>query len=115
MTAAVLAASFFVSLAAFYVSAYARVTAQGVEEARLTRDIRAAKQQEEALHARISELTLGDKVQARALQMDMEPNSTPTTELLLPQGPTAAIASVSIGDTAAAAPPTASNDRKIVP
>ena len=82
-TVAVLVASFFVSLAALYVSAYAHIAADGMEEARLTRQLHDAAQLKETLHARISQLSLAPDVQAHALEMNMERNQSDNTQLLL--------------------------------
>lgn len=93
MLAAVLGASFCVSLAALYVSAYARVTAAGLEQAQLTRATRAAEVEEDNLRAEISRLTLATGVKARAEQMGMQPNTAQTTHLV---GPVATATGVSV-------------------
>jgi hypothetical protein len=70
-TAAVLAASFTVSLLLLYVAAYARVTAEGFEAATLTHKLRAAQKEEDALRTRIGELSSPDTVARRAQAMGM--------------------------------------------
>lgn len=63
---AVLIASFVVSLACFYVAAYARVTAEGFEKLELTKQLRAVKAERESLEADISRLTSGGHVTQKA-------------------------------------------------
>jgi cell division protein FtsB len=69
--AAVVAASFFVSLLCLYVAAYARVTAEGFEVSELRREIKASEKEAEALRAEISRMMLPETVRERAVQAGM--------------------------------------------
>lgn len=73
MTLAVLLGTFIVSLLCCYVYAYARVTAAGFEQSRLLRDMQKAKQEEEALKAEVSRLSLPGAVGQRAQSLGMAP------------------------------------------
>lgn len=82
--AAVVVASFCVSLACFYVAAYARVTAEGFEAARVRAAMKQAAFDKEALQADISRLTLPATVQARAAQMGMVRATSQTVRMVTP-------------------------------
>ena len=82
--AAVVVASFCVSLACFYVAAYARVTAEGYEAARVRAAMKQAAFDKEALEADISRLTLPATVQARAAQMGMVRATSQTVRMVSP-------------------------------
>ena len=82
--AAVLVASFVVSLACFYVAAYAKVASEGIESARIQFEIKEAAREKEALEAEISRITLPKAVQARAVQMDMVKTPPQTVRLVTP-------------------------------
>jgi hypothetical protein len=123
-TLAVLLASFLVSLAALYISAYARVAMEGFDESRLYRQIRVAKQDEDALHAQISALTLASTVQNRAVLMNMVANRPEMTELLSPSDPAVtesalvggpALGAASAGAVALANAAPLRSGRKIIP
>lgn len=79
---AALVASFFVSLACFYVAAYARVTAEGFEKAQLAKQLRRARLERESLEADLSKLTGAERVRQRAAVLGLIPNAPATTNLL---------------------------------
>jgi hypothetical protein len=83
-TVAVLTASFLVSLLLLYVAAYARVTAEGFEAATLTRKLRAADKEQEALKVRIGELRTPEEVAKRAQVMGMVPRRPENVSLVAP-------------------------------
>src|SRR5262249_55738126 len=64
---------FIVSLLCLYVSAYARVTAEGFELARLTRKVEAAAKKEQALQAAIFESTAPETIARKAQAMGLIP------------------------------------------
>ena len=68
---AALVTSFVVSLLCLYVSAYARVTAEGFELSRLTAKIRSAQVEEQALEAAISKQSASETLIQRAGAMGM--------------------------------------------
>jgi cell division protein FtsB len=74
---AVLIASFFVSLACFYVAAYARVTAEGFEKVELLKNIKAVKAERESLEASIAQLTRAEHItrKAQSLQLISAPKT----------------------------------------
>lgn len=82
--AAILVASFVVSLACFYVAAYAKVTSEGIESARIQIEIKDAAREKEALEAEISRSTLPVAVRARAVQMGMVKTPPQTVRLVTP-------------------------------
>lgn len=88
MSAAVLLASFAVSLLCLYVSAYARVTAEGNGLVRLKRELNAAEQEGHDLEAQIDALRHPAMVNARAKALGMEPAPTEAQQFLtLPSPP----------------------------
>lgn len=96
-TAAVLIASFAVTLLCLYVAAYARVTAEGFDANRLAKRLRASQNVEKQLEAEISRLKLPETVQKRATEMGMVPMPPGSTQFLNADG--------SIGSPPAAPPP----------
>lgn len=78
---AVLVAAFTVSLLCLYVSAYARVTAEGFELSRLKADVKKAEIQHEMLMAEESRLKLPETVGQRALALGME--KTPVQSVIV--------------------------------
>jgi len=70
--AAVLAFSFFVSLALLYVTAYARVTLQGYEYAQLSDELKIVEQQADDLQAQIDQAKDRNRVEANARQLHLE-------------------------------------------
>lgn len=83
--ATVVIASFLVTLLCLYVSAYARVTAEGYEASRLERHLRAAAAEEEALRAKIAHLRMPETVRQRAENMGLV-GSPPGTVNFLTEG-----------------------------
>jgi cell division protein FtsL len=81
-TVAVLAASFSVSLLLLYVAAYARVTSEGFEAATLSRKLRAAEKEQDALKVRIGELKTPEQVARRAQAMGMVPGTPESVNLI---------------------------------
>ena len=71
MTAAVLVGTFLVSLLCIYVDAYARVTTAGFQLSLLRRDLRRAKQEEDALNAELGNLRMPSAVARRAQDLGM--------------------------------------------
>lgn len=91
MSAAVLFASFGVSLLCLYVSAYARVTQEGNDLVRLRRELSAAQQEGRDLEAGIDALRHPATVNARAKALGMVPAPTEAQQFLtLPSAPAAA-------------------------
>jgi cell division protein FtsB len=84
-TAAVIAASFLVSLLCLYVAAYARVTAEGFEISELRKEIRASEKEAEALRAEISRLMLPETVRERAVQAGMVVGTPGSLNLVKPR------------------------------
>ena len=84
MMAAVLVASFVVSLTALHVGEYARVAAAGFDRTSLTESCRIAEREEDELRAEISRLTLASTVKARAETAGMQPNTAQTAHLIGP-------------------------------
>lgn len=82
MGMAVMAAALLVALLCVYVYAYARVTTAGFELSRLSRALRQAEQEEEALRAEISRLSLPSAVERRALAMGMTPAPAEAAQVL---------------------------------
>ena len=82
--AAVVVASFVVSLCCFYIAAYAKVTSEGIESARVQADLKDAARDKEALEAEVSRLTLPPTVRARAVQMGMVKTAPQTVRLVMP-------------------------------
>ena len=83
MTAAVLVGTFLVSLLCCYVYAYARVTAAGIELSSVRRDLQKARQEEDALRAEISRLSLPAALEHRAQGIGMVP-APPQAAKVLP-------------------------------
>jgi hypothetical protein len=83
--AAVVVASFCVTLLCLYVAAYARVTAEGFEISQLRKDIKASEAESEALRAEISRLTLPDAVKVRAIQAGMVVGTPGNANFLTPR------------------------------
>ena len=79
---AVLVAAFTVSLLCLYVSAYARVTAEGFELSRLQTGLRRAEIAHETLQAEVSRLSLPSTVRLRAAALEMESNTPDSTVLV---------------------------------
>ena len=67
MVAAVVCASFLVTILCCYVSAYARVNADRLELSRLRQDLKAAKKQEITLNGEISRYHLSAPIRAQAM------------------------------------------------
>jgi cell division protein FtsL len=99
MTLAVLVASFCVTIAAVYISAYARVAAEGMEEARLQRDIDAATVRHSELKEEESGLSLASDVEKTAQRLSMVPNDAKSEQLLL-QATEASLSGASSADRA---------------
>ena len=88
MSAAVLMGTLLVSLLCCYVYAYARVTSAGIELSSLRRELQEAKQEEEALRAEVSHLSLPTTVEQRARTIGMAPAPPQATKVILvPQEP----------------------------
>jgi cell division protein FtsL len=100
-TVAVLAASFSVSLLLLYVAAYARVTAEGFEAAALSRKLRAAEKEQDALKVRIGELRTPEQVAKRAQSIGMVPGTPENVNLVTAAAtvPATASASVPVGSS----------------
>jgi cell division protein FtsB len=82
MGMAVMAAALLVALLCVYVYAYARVTTAGFELSRLSRALRQAEQEEEALRAEISRLSLPSAVERRAQVLGMTPAPAEAAQVL---------------------------------
>jgi len=83
MTAAILLGAFVVTVLCIYVYAYALVTISGFEQSRCKREIKTEIQQEEALRAEVSRLSLLPTVEQRARGMGMVLNAPQMAEVLL--------------------------------
>ena len=83
MVAAVLCASFAVSLLCLYVTAYARVNAERLELSRLRGELKAAQRQEIVLNGEISRYHLSAPVRAQAMGLMPAP---PEAVQVLTQG-----------------------------
>lgn len=79
---AIMVASFVVSLACLYVNAYARVTAEGFEAARLGRQVVAAEEERLALTAQISNLNRPEVVEEAARRLGLVPSEPKTLRLI---------------------------------
>jgi hypothetical protein len=99
-SAAVMMAAFTVSLLCLYVSAYARVTAEGFDLGRVKEQLRAASVVHEALQAQVSQLTLPAAVGERASALGMEKVSPDSITLLASDGSSVAAPSGGNGDAA---------------
>jgi hypothetical protein len=85
-TALLVGASFAVTLLCLYVSAYARVTAEGFETSRLTRQLNAAVKEEEGLRASRDRLKLPETVRQRAEGLNMVRGNATTLYFLTGEG-----------------------------
>lgn len=86
MLAATLFASFAVSLLCFYVTAYARVNAQGQQLSRLRQDLKLAERREIELKSKISQYNLS--APSRAQAMGLMPAAPEMVEVLSDERPT---------------------------
>lgn len=87
MLAATLFASFAVSLLCFYVTAYARVNAEGQQLSRLRQDLKVAERREIELKGEISRYQLSAPARAQAMNMVPAP---PDMVEVLAEGPSGA-------------------------
>jgi hypothetical protein len=85
MLAATLFASFAVSLLCFYVTAYARVNAEGQQLSRLRQDLKVAERREIELKGEISRYQLSAPRRAQA--MNLIPAPPEMVEVLSDEGP----------------------------
>lgn len=83
---ALVVASFSVTLLCLYVSAYARVTAEGFDASRLTRQLNASIKEEEGLRANRDRLKLPDTVRQRAEELGMVRGNATTLYFLTGEG-----------------------------